>query len=59
MDRDLISQRIGRMAELIAAEVTLLVTNTLESLGVAYLIGGSFASITHGIIRATLDIECI
>lgn len=47
------------MAELIAAEVTLLVANTLEALGVPYLIGGSFASITHGIMRSTLDADLV
>ncbi|MFN8486843.1 MAG: hypothetical protein U0350_04570 [Caldilineaceae bacterium] len=47
------------MTELIAAEVTLLVTDALDTLGVPYLIGGSFASITHGIMRATLDADLV
>lgn len=33
--------------------VTLLVTDALEALGVPYAIGGSFASATHGVMRAT------
>lgn len=47
------------MAELIAAEITLLVTDTLEKIGVPYVIGGSLASITHGVIRNTLDADIV
>jgi hypothetical protein len=47
------------MAELTAAEVTLLVADTLESLGIPYLIGGSFASITHGVLRTTMDADLV
>jgi hypothetical protein len=39
--------------------VTLLVTDTLEALGVPYLIGGSLASAVHGVLRATLDADLI
>lgn len=48
-----------RMAELIAAEITLLVTSTLEEIGVPYVIGGSLASITHGVIRNTQDADIV
>lgn len=47
------------MAELIAPEIALLVTNTLEEIGVPYLIGGSLASITHGVMRSTLDADIV
>jgi len=47
------------MTELTAPEITLLVTNTLEEIGVPYLIGGSLASITHGVIRNTLDADLV
>jgi hypothetical protein len=44
-----------RMAELTPPEVALLVASALENIGVPYLIGGSLASITHGMIRSTMD----
>ena len=47
------------MTELTASEITLLVTSTLEDIGVPYLIGGSLASITHGVIRNTLDADLV
>lgn len=47
------------MAKSSAAEVTLLVTDTLETLGIAYLIGGSWASITHGVMRTTMDADLV
>jgi len=39
--------------------VTLLVTEALERLGVAYLVGGSFASTLHGELRTTLDTDLL
>jgi hypothetical protein len=33
------------------------IVSTLESLGVEYAIGGSFASITYGEVRTTIDID--
>jgi len=39
--------------------VTLIVTRTLEQLGVTYLLGGSLASAVHGIMRATLDADLV
>jgi len=39
--------------------VTLLVTHTLETLGVPYLIGGSLASALHGVVRTTLDTDLV
>lgn len=39
--------------------VTLQVTDVLESLGAPYLIGGSIASILHGMIRTTNDADLI
>lgn len=45
------------LAEPIA--VTLLVTTTLEQLGIVYLIGGSLASALHGVVRTTLDTDLV
>jgi hypothetical protein len=39
--------------------VTLLVTNVLEKLNVPYLIGGSVASMLHGMIRTTVDADLV
>jgi hypothetical protein len=39
--------------------VTLLVTDALEALGAPYAIGGSFASATHGVMRATMDADLV
>jgi hypothetical protein len=39
--------------------VTLLVTQSLEQLGVLYLIGGSLASAVHGVFRATADADLV
>jgi hypothetical protein len=39
--------------------VTLAVTDALEALGVPYVIGGSFASATHGVMRATMDADLV
>lgn len=39
--------------------VTLLVADALEGLGVPYLIGGSFASALHGVMRATMDADLV
>jgi hypothetical protein len=41
------------------AEVLLLVTDTLEALGVTYCVGGSFASSTYGEPRATRDVDIL
>ena len=40
-------------------EVTLKVTNILESLGVPYLIGGSLASTLYGMVRSTQDSDIV
>lgn len=45
------------LAEPIA--VTLFVTDALEALGVSYVIGGSFASALHGVMRATMDADLV
>lgn len=45
------------LTEQIAA--TMLVTEALEALGVHYVIGGSFASALHGVIRATMDADLV
>lgn len=45
------------LAEPIA--VTLEVTAALDKLGVAYLVGGSFASSVHGIPRSTQDVDLL
>lgn len=39
--------------------VMLLVTQALEALGVPYLVGGSVASILHGIVRSTVDVDLV
>jgi hypothetical protein len=41
------------------SEVTLRVTAVLEKLGIPYLIGDSFASTLHGMIRTTQDSDII
>jgi hypothetical protein len=40
-------------------EVLLLVTDALETLGVTYCVGGSFASSTYGEPRATRDVDIL
>jgi hypothetical protein len=42
-----------------AIAVTLQVTKVLESLGIAYLVGGSLASSLHGEPRATQDVDIV
>lgn len=42
-----------------AIRVSLIVTRTLEELGIPYLIGGSVASIIHGEPRLTNDIDLV
>lgn len=39
--------------------VILLVTRTLEQIGITYAIGGSFASSLYGVVRATLDVDIV
>jgi hypothetical protein len=40
-------------------DITFLVAEALERLGVSYLIGGSLASSLHGIPRATQDVDIV
>lgn len=40
-------------------EVTLMVTNLFETLGVPYFIGGSLASTLHGMVRTTQDADIV
>jgi len=40
-------------------QVTLLVADALESLGIRYFIGGSMATAVHGIARATMDVDLV
>ena len=42
-----------------ATRITLLVTHTLEQIGIPYAVGGSFASSLHGIMRSTLDVDIV
>lgn len=42
-----------------ATRITLLVTQTLERLGIQYAVGGSFASSLHGAMRSTLDVDIL
>lgn len=47
------------MIESEALQVTLLVTNVLDGLGIPYVIGGSMASIIHGMLRTTMDVDIV
>lgn len=40
-------------------QVTMMVTDALEDLGVRYGIGGSLASAVHGVVRATMDADLV
>lgn len=42
-----------------ALQATLLVTNLLDELGIPYVIGGSMASIIHGMLRTTMDVDIV
>jgi hypothetical protein len=42
-----------------STNATLLVTQTLERLGIRYAVGGSLASSLHGIMRSTLDVDIV
>ena len=42
-----------------STHVTLLVTQTLERLGIPYAVGGSLASSVHGVMRSTLDVDIV
>lgn len=39
--------------------VTLVVTGVLEKLNVPYVVGGSMASIIHGMVRTTMDVDIV
>lgn len=47
------------MIESDVLHVILLVTKTLDALGVPYVIGGCIASIIHGLIRTTMDVNIV
>lgn len=47
------------MIESEALQVTLLVTNILDELNIPYVIGGSMASIIHGMLRTTMDVDIV
>jgi hypothetical protein len=42
-----------------STRITLLVTQTLERLGILYAVGGSLASSLHGVMRSTLDVDIV
>jgi hypothetical protein len=42
-----------------STHATLLVTKTLERLGIPYAVGGSLASSVHGVMRSTLDVDIV
>lgn len=42
-----------------ALRVTLLVTTLLDQLEIPYVIGGSMASIIHGMLRMTMDVDIV
>ena len=47
------------MADSEALQVTLLVTSILDDLGIPHVIGGSMASIIHGMLRTTMDVDIL
>ena len=47
------------MIESEALAVTRRVTAAFDALGVPYVIGGSFASMVHGMARATMDADIV
>ena len=47
------------MVNLEVVQVTKLVTNVLDSLAIRYVVGGSIASIIHGMSRSTLDVDIV
>ena len=42
-----------------AIQITLMVTRLLDELDVPYVIGGSMASIIHGMLRTTMDVDIV
>ncbi len=42
-----------------ATRITLLVTQTLERLGIPYAVAGSLASSLYGVMRSTLDVDIV
>jgi hypothetical protein len=42
-----------------STRITLLVTQTLEQIGIVYAVGGSLASSLHGVMRSTLDVDIV
>lgn len=42
-----------------ALQVTQLVTTVFDSLDIRYVIGGSLASIVHGMLRTTMDVDIV
>ena len=42
-----------------ALQVTLTVTSLFDELGISYVIGGSMASIIHGMLRTTMDVDIV
>lgn len=47
------------MNDLLPQEVALLVIEALEDVGAPYCVGGSLASITHGMVRNTMDADLV
>ena len=47
------------MVDAEAIDVTLLVTDELDALNVPYVVGGSMASIIHGMPRTTMDVDIV
>jgi len=47
------------LADSEALQVTLLVTSILDDLGIPHVIGGSMASIIHGMLRTTMDVDIL
>ena len=47
------------MADSEALQVTLQVTSVFDDLEISYVIGGSMASIIHGMLRTTMDVDIV
>lgn len=54
-----LTRRGGAVADTEMLTVPRLVTDVLEKLGVPYVIGGSFAGMIHGMLRATMDVDIV
>lgn len=52
-------KRGGQMTEYQTVDIALMVTDTLDRLGIPYLVGGSLVSIMYGMVRYTNDADLV